>query len=33
MDTLRDRQLLEDMVERGNTPWRRQRVDVPARVA
>jgi glucose-1-phosphate cytidylyltransferase len=23
MDTLRDKQLLEDMVERGETPWRR----------
>ena len=22
MDTLRDRQVLEDMVERGDTPWR-----------
>jgi glucose-1-phosphate cytidylyltransferase len=22
MDTLRDRQVLEDMVERGETPWR-----------
>ena len=22
MDTLRDRQLLEEMVERGDTPWR-----------
>jgi glucose-1-phosphate cytidylyltransferase len=22
MDTLRDRQLLEEMVERGETPWR-----------
>ena len=24
MDTLRDRQILEEMVERGETPWRRQ---------
>jgi glucose-1-phosphate cytidylyltransferase len=24
MDTLRDRQVLEDMVERGETPWRVQ---------
>jgi glucose-1-phosphate cytidylyltransferase len=24
MDTLRDRQVLEDMVERGETPWRPQ---------
>jgi glucose-1-phosphate cytidylyltransferase len=24
MDTLRDRQVLEDMVERGDTPWRIQ---------
>ncbi len=24
MDTLRDRQILEDMVERGDTPWRLQ---------
>ena len=22
MDTLRDRQVLEEMVERGDTPWR-----------
>ena len=33
MDTLRDRQLLEDMVERGNMPWRRQLLKAPARVA
>jgi len=33
MDTLRDRQLLEDMVERGNMPWRQQWPEVPARVA
>src|SRR5262249_4860114 len=33
MVTLRDRQLLEDMVERGNMPWRRQLPEVPARVA
>jgi glucose-1-phosphate cytidylyltransferase len=33
MDTLRDRQLLEDMVERGNMPWRRQLPEVPARAA
>jgi glucose-1-phosphate cytidylyltransferase len=33
MDTLRDRQLLEDMVERGNMPWRPQQPEVPARVA
>ena len=26
MDTLRDRQVLEDMVERGDTPWRIQQV-------
>ncbi len=26
MDTLRDRQVLEDMVERGETPWRMQHV-------
>jgi glucose-1-phosphate cytidylyltransferase len=26
MDTLRDRQLLEDMMERGDTPWRVQQV-------
>ncbi len=25
MDTLRDRQVLEEMVERGETPWRPQR--------
>ena len=24
MDTLRDRQILEDMVEQGNMPWRAQ---------
>jgi glucose-1-phosphate cytidylyltransferase len=24
MDTLRDRQVLEEMVERGETPWRIQ---------
>ena len=23
MDTLRDQQMLEDMVEKGNMPWRR----------
>ena len=23
MDTLKDRQILEDMVERGETPWRK----------
>jgi glucose-1-phosphate cytidylyltransferase len=33
MDTLRDRQLLEDMVERGDMPWRPQLPEVPARVA
>ena len=33
MDTLRDRQLLEDMVERGNMPWRPELPEVPARVA
>jgi glucose-1-phosphate cytidylyltransferase len=33
MDTLRDRQLLEDMVERGNMPWRRQMPEARARVA
>jgi glucose-1-phosphate cytidylyltransferase len=33
MDTLRDRQLLEDMVERGNMPWRRQLPEVRAMVA
>jgi glucose-1-phosphate cytidylyltransferase len=33
MDTLRDRQLLEDMVERGNMPWCPQLPEVPARVA
>jgi glucose-1-phosphate cytidylyltransferase len=32
MDTLRDRQVLEDMVERGETPWRIPS-DVRARVA
>ena len=26
MDTLRDRQVLEEMVERGETPWRPSRV-------
>jgi hypothetical protein len=25
MDTLRDKQVLEDMVEKGNMPWRVQR--------
>ena len=25
MDTLRDRQVLEDMVEQGEMPWRRRR--------
>ena len=24
MDTLRDRQILEEMVEKGQTPWRRE---------
>jgi glucose-1-phosphate cytidylyltransferase len=24
MDTMRDKQALEDMVDKGNTPWRRQ---------
>ena len=33
MDTLRDWQLLEDMVERGNIPWRPKLPEVPARVA
>jgi glucose-1-phosphate cytidylyltransferase len=32
MDTLRDRQVLEEMVERGDMPWRLQK-DVPASVA
>jgi glucose-1-phosphate cytidylyltransferase len=27
MDTLRDKQVLEDMVEKGNMPWRAQPVD------
>ena len=30
MDTLRDRQVLEEMVERGDTPWRPQRPDAAA---
>jgi glucose-1-phosphate cytidylyltransferase len=33
MDTLRDRQLLEDIVERGDMPWRPQQPEAPARVA
>jgi glucose-1-phosphate cytidylyltransferase len=34
MDTLRDRQLLEEMVQGGNMPWRRRQLsEVPARVA
>jgi glucose-1-phosphate cytidylyltransferase len=32
MDTLRDRQVLDDMVERGEMPWR-QHPHVPADVA
>ena len=32
MDTLRDRQILEDMVERGDTPWRTQ-LPAPVRAA
>ena len=28
MDTLRDRQVLEDMVERGETPWRVQQTPI-----
>jgi glucose-1-phosphate cytidylyltransferase len=32
MDTLRDRQILEDMVERGDTPWRAQ-LPAPVRAA
>ena len=33
MDTLRDRQILEDMVERGDMPWRMQmRAPVRGRV-
>ena len=31
MDTLRDRQVLEEMVERGEMPWR-LRLDVPVGV-
>jgi glucose-1-phosphate cytidylyltransferase len=27
MDTLKDRQILEDMIERGEMPWRRQLID------
>jgi glucose-1-phosphate cytidylyltransferase len=27
MDTLRDKQVLEDMVEKGNMPWRAQLMD------
>ena len=27
MDTLKDRQILEDMIERGKMPWRRQLID------
>ena len=36
MDTLRDRQMLEDMVEQGNMPWRTRpsiRAAPPARRA
>ena len=33
MDTLRDRQVLEDMVERGKMPWRLAGPEVRARVA
>jgi glucose-1-phosphate cytidylyltransferase len=31
MDTLRDRQILEDLVEKGEMPWRRQAQDVKAK--
>ena len=32
MDTLRDRQILEEMVERGETPWR-QRASIDSNAA
>ena len=31
MDTLRDRQVLEEMVERGETPWRVSKSPLPSR--